>query len=271
MIFRILLILSMLGVVAHNALAENYEHIAIGDGLYALEIQDGAFVIVHEFPWAANALLVQMADDSLVLVDMPSTPEASEALIDWANEHFGEQELVVINTGFHMDSLGGNSTFIAQDIPVYGSDLTVELLEERGEDTRQQTLGFLEGWSAYYAIHVEIPYIVPTELFTLEEAEEGITLPFDEEELLILFPGAAHSPDNLVVYFPERRLLFGGHLVLGAGQLGNVADAALGEWIESVIQLEQFDADIIIPAHGDDFDVSVIDETIRLIEQATSD
>jgi hypothetical protein len=29
----------------------------------------------------------------------------------------------------------------------------------------------------------------------------------------VFFPGAAHSADNVVVYFPKKRLLFGGCMI----------------------------------------------------------
>ena len=81
---------------------------------------------------------------ALVLVDTPYTPEATKALLGWMETRFGARELIAINTGFHVDNLGGNSVLIEAGIPVYGAEETVALVEERGEDSRAQTLEFLK-------------------------------------------------------------------------------------------------------------------------------
>ena len=108
-----------------------FERIAITDDLSVRRIQNGVYVFTHAFPWPANSMVVEMADSRLVLVDTPYTPEATRDLLDWIETQLGEREITAINTGFHNDNLGGNRTLIEQGIPVYGADLTVEMLAER--------------------------------------------------------------------------------------------------------------------------------------------
>lgn len=99
----------------------------------------GAFEITHTLPWPANSLLVEMAEGTLVLAGTPYSPEATKEVLTWARARFGERKLVAINNGFHVDNLGGNAALLEASIPVYGSDLTVTLLRERGEPTRQHS------------------------------------------------------------------------------------------------------------------------------------
>ncbi|MCG8482478.1 MAG: hypothetical protein MJA31_04145, partial [Clostridia bacterium] len=78
-----------------------------------------------------------------------------------------------------------------------------------------------------------------------------------------------HSPDNLVIYFPQKRILFGGCMVksLQSKNLGNTADADLDEWpksIKRVLERYQEDADIVVPGHGKCGSIDLLSHTIEL-------
>ena len=104
----------------------------------------------------------------MVLVGTPYTPEATRRLLDWARSRYGERRIVAVNNGFHVDNLGGNSALRDANIPVYGSDLTVRLLHERGEKTRQHILEMIGNRAAPdYAVHARIPYVPPDHVFPI--------------------------------------------------------------------------------------------------------
>ena len=44
-------------------------------------------------------------------------------------------------------------------------------------------------------------------------------------QVRVIYPGAAHAPDNIVTFFPESGVLFGGCLVKSGDDLGNLGDA----------------------------------------------
>jgi metallo-beta-lactamase class B len=234
--------------------------------LTARQVQDGAYVITHAYPWPANALLVEMASGELVLVDTPYTPEAAQALLDWIAGEFGEREIVAINTGFHVDNLGGNSALIDAGIPVYGSNMIPELLEERGEETRAVLLDWLKSPRdrQYYDGHKVIPYVAPDHLFPLAE---GLELQFGGELVQVYFPGETHAPDNVVVYFPDRKLMFGGCMILAGDTIGNTSDANMAAWPESIHRLESFEIDMLVPGHGDRLDPELIPHTLALLTE----
>jgi len=242
------------------------ERIAIAPDLFARQIRDDVIVFTHEFPWAANSMLVVITDDAMVLVDTPYTPEATGTLVAWAREHFGQRDLVAINTGFHVDNLGGNAALIEQGIPVYGSDATVDLLAERGEKTRATLLGWLRGPAnrRFYEAHAAIPYVPPDHVFSLED---GLELAFDGATVAVYFPGASHTRDNVVVYFPAQRVLFGGCMILAGDSAGNTADADMDAWPDSVRRLKQFECDVLVPGHGDRYDPGLLDHTLALLAE----
>ena len=177
---------------------------------------------------------------------------------------FGERDVIAINTGFHYDNLGGNGYLVEQGVSVYGADLTVKLLQERGEQMRAMTLKWLQDpqQQRYLQAHESLQYVAPTHQF---ELDKGLELEFEDELAQVYFPGPSHSPDNLVVYFPTRNILFGGCMVIGWDSAGNTADADLNAWPQSVRKLSRFDFDTLVPGHGDRLDPGLVEHTINLL------
>jgi metallo-beta-lactamase class B len=243
---------------------DSYERFDIGEDLYVRKVQEGAFVITHSFPWPGNSMIVEMQNSDLVLVDTPYTPEATRDVLEWIEARLGKREVVAINTGFHCDNLGGNSYLIEQGIPVYGSEQTARLLEERGEEVRAMTLDWLQApqYQRYYEAHRTLPYVAPTHLFDLYE---GLLLEFGDEIVQVYYPGPSHAPDNVVVYFPSRKILFGTCMIIGWDEVGNTSDADLEAWPESVRALSRFDFNVLVPGHGERLDPGLLEHTIDLL------
>jgi metallo-beta-lactamase class B len=236
----------------------------IAADLTVREIRPGFFVATHSFPWPHNSLLVEMESSDLVLVDTPYTPDATQALVEWARARFGKRKILAINTGFHYDNLGGNSYLISEGIPVYGSDAIAGLLAQRGEALRAMTLDWLKDPAdkRYYDAHAVLPYVPPDHTFPLGS---GLELRFGGESLQVHFPGPSHTPDNVVVYFPARRILFGGCMILAGDAVGNTSDADLAAWPVSVAKLTKFEFTLLIPGHGDRMDPGLLEHTIELL------
>jgi len=237
--------------------------IKLADDLYLRQIGDGAYVITHSYPWPANSLLVEMAAGTLVWAGSTYTPEAARMVLDWAQQQFGQRPIVAIDTGYHVDNLGGNQALLEAGFPVYGSDLTVQLLQTKNEQFRQLMLNMIgDEQSPYYIAYEKMEFFPPDQVFPIEE---GLTLTFAGEQVQVYYPGPSQAPDKLVVYFPARKLLFGSCMVLGGDQIGNTADADLANWPEAIRKLEQFDVEVVVPGHGDRLDPGLIQHTLDLL------
>lgn len=237
--------------------------IDLAPDLHLRQIGEGAYVIVHVFPWPANSLLVEMADGTLVLAGTPYTPEATNTVLAWTRRRFGARQIVAINTGYHVDNLGGNPALLDAGISVYGSDLTVQLLREHGEQTRRLTLDLIgDTNSPIYQSHSHLRFAPPDHVFPLHE---GLRLVFGGEDVRVFYPGPSQAPDKVVVYFPARRLLFGSCMILAGDRTGNTADADLRRWPESIRKLAQFPVDVVVPGHGDRLDPGLIQHTLELL------
>ena len=237
------------------------DRIALAANLYLRPI-DGrdAYVVVHACPWPANSLLVVMPDGTLVLAGTPYTADATRAVLAWARGRFGGHRIVGIDTGYHVDNLGGNQALLDAGAAVYGSDLTIQLLRERGERMRQVTLAMIgDPESPAYRLHAGLKFVPPDHPFPLRD---GLRLTFGGEDIEVFYPGPSQAPDKVVVYFPARRILFGSCMILAGPRPGNTADADLAQWPEAVRRLRRFSADIVVPGHGDRLDPGLIQHTL---------
>ena len=224
----------------------------------------GAWVISQEKPRPANALLVQLGPEQLVLVDTLWTPRAMSELMWWVEQTMPGRRVLAINTHFHVDRTGGNRSLLRRKIPVYASDATVRLMKERGRKTIETLAAAIED-SAEREAFLALDPKPADGTFPLEK---GLDVAFAGEKVQVRFPGPGHAPDNVVVYFPSKKLLFGGCLLLGQGRVGNTSDADMSAWSRSVSTLKQFPSDVVVPGHGAPGDAGLIDKTIQLLDAA---
>ncbi len=237
------------------------------------EIAPEVFQVEHRFPWAANSLLVKVSEGQFVFVDTPYTRLATQEVVEWLQRTFGEEVgIIEINTGYHVDNLGGNEYLQRAGIPIYGSFLTDRLLRDRGDKTRKQLVPWLLApeHRSYRLAYESMSFYPPNELFNITD---GLTFEFPGGTVEAYYPGPSHTEDNLVVYFSRQRLLFGGCMVkeAKATDLGFTADASLDKWpaaIEKV--MDKFkDVEIVVPGHGAVGGEGLLDHTLALLEQKT--
>ena len=82
--------------------------------------------------------------------------------------------------------------------------------------------------------------------------------------------GEGHTRDNVVSYFLDEKVLFGGCLIksLKSGK-GNLADANTAEWSNTVKTIKrQFkDVEMVIPGHGKPGGIELLDYTIEMFKE----
>ena len=88
----------------------------------------------------------------------------------------------------------------------------------------------------------------------------------------VFYPGAGHTPDNVVVAVPRAGILFGGCLIrpAGAQNLGNTTDADVAAWADSVraAAARYPAARLVVPSHGVPGGRGLLDHTIALADAA---
>lgn len=189
---------------------------------------------------ACNGMVVIQGGEAVVF-DTPANEESSRELIRYLTEKASATITAVVATHFHSDCVGGLKAFHDRQIPSYGSNLTIKLLQEKQDQSMLPRIGFdhfLELKAGNKAVYVE-------------------------------FFGQGHTKDNVIGYFPEDKVIFGGCLIkeVGAGK-GNLEDANLQAWPQTVLKIKQKyqNAEVVIPGHGKKGGLELLDYTIQLFQ-----
>ncbi len=185
----------------------------------------------------ANGLIIEDGASSL-LIETGWTPRQAERLLDWARDALHRPVRAALVTHFHLDRIGGIPALGARGVPVSAREETARRVAERGMSATLQPLADAQEWGP----------------------------------LSVFFPGAGHSPDNLVVADGDRGLLYGGCFVKDASarDLGNLEDADVAAWPRSLERVRQRfpDARQVLPGHGEPGGPELLTHTQALLRAA---
>lgn len=159
---------------------------------------------------SAITLLAPVGSNHYLMVDTPYTNIASESLWKWMKETLYCEKVSVINTHHHIDCLGGNGYFNNIGMKTYASTQTLDCFERDDHSTIGMQKVFCK---SHKDLKENFGYVAPNgELENLMTKGAVITRHLDDSTIpvMIMYPGEAHAPDNIVVYLKEYNVLFGG-------------------------------------------------------------
>jgi len=191
----------------------------------------------------ANGLIVRTRR-GLLLVDTGWTEGQTDRLVAWAERALGAFFAQAVVTHSHGDRSGGLPALVRRNVPFSALDLTVDKLRAAGAP-------------------------LPRVLLTTAAPLRVDALGFEA-----FYPGPGHAADNIVVWLPAEKVLFGGCLVKSeaATDLGNVADADLTSWPGAVeaVRDRYPGASIVVPGHGPVGGPAALVHTLELLRQRAS-
>jgi len=175
------------------------------------------------------------------------------------------QKITAVNTHFHIDRLGGNTALVKRNIPIYSSELTVDAIKTRGKRSLDLMIS-LTNDDSIKTYFQNFTYTAPTKIF---DSKKGLTLNFGDEKVDIRFLGVGHSIDNLVVYLPKKKVIFGGCMILSlnAKNAGNVSDGNIHEWKKTLELIDINNYDLVIPGQGKMGGLNLIQHTKEVLEK----
>jgi metallo-beta-lactamase class B len=185
--------------------------------------------------------LIYISNHEAVIIDTPPDTAQTVALLDWLTQQFpGTKIKAVIVTHFHLDCLGGLPVFHERGILSYGYQLTPELAIANHATPPEHT---------FY---------------------QELSLYIGGEKVQSRYFGEAHTRDNIVVWIPSEKILFGGCMVKAQGsEKGNLADANQAAWSRTVTNVKNAFpyAKLVVPGHGKTEDTSLLNYTISLFQR----
>lgn len=173
-------------------------------------------------PYPANGMYM-VTDSGVVMIDSPWNADEAPALLDSIELKHHKKVVLCIATHFHADRTGGFAALKKRGVKTYTSVLTNQFCKARKENEAQ-----------YYFLN-DTTFSVGNCFFNT------------------YYPGAGHSKDNIVIWFPEDKILYGGCFIKSteAPTLGNLSDANITEWRISIKKvISHFPStSFVIPGH----------------------
>lgn len=225
--------------------------------LYVVQLSEKLWVHVsyHTDPqwgrFTSNGV-VYFEGNRAALFDTPMDDSVTQQLLHWIRYDKGKRLSVFIPNHFHNDCTGGmhllkDSALAQVDAP--DSHLTI-YLQRKTRDLLLLDFGTLDGYS-----------YVP---FSRKQTVDGFSFTCH-------YLGAGHAEDNIVVWFPQEQVLFGGCMVksMESRSLGYTGDARLKTWPKTLTKVrKKFDkAKTVVPGHGAWGGVSLLDHTLDLLQK----
>jgi cyclase len=141
---------------------------------------------------------------------------------------------MLVNTHHHGDHTHGNWVF-KPEATIIGHERCREEVIAAGTGTT----GLFPGveWGEIRVAPPEVTF------------EERMTLWVDDLGVELIYMGPAHTTNDIVLWIPERRVLYAGDLVFNGGtpfaMMGSVAG-----WLEALERMRVLGAETIVPGHG---------------------
>ena len=261
---RLIVVLVALTCCGSRSSAEG-EQPRINDELAVQEIAPDTFVVTDTACYDSNVLVAKMPDETVVIASSPFETVSATAMVRWIQERLAPKRIIAINTHFHADGTGGNEAYSAAGVEIWASEMTRDLHMKTADRMRTQVAEMFKDAGLRDRILRRKDVPAPN----IFKAAEGFRRTFGDEEMIVHYPGPAHSADNMVVVLPKRGVMFGGCMVRTGGStaLGNLGSANVGEWEKSASSLRQFEPRVVIPGHGKIGGRELIEETITLARE----
>ncbi|HYF81558.1 MAG TPA: subclass B1 metallo-beta-lactamase [Clostridia bacterium] len=189
---------------------------------------------------SSNGLVIDTSG-GLVLIDTPWNNEQTKELIKLTKSKFNKDISLALITHAHDDRIGGISALLENRIDVRSTSLTAQLAEKNG-------------------------FKKPAPLLDSDPSIKVGDVSFE-----VFYPGEGHSSDNIVVWIPQYKVIFGGCLIkaMDSKGLGSTTDVNIEQWPISVKKiLEKYpDADVVIPGHGKWGGIELLKHTLELLNR----
>ncbi len=225
--------------------AQINDMITPANDIQLISLGDSVFIHVtwhqsDENRWFASNGLIIIRNGEALMIDTPMDNDKTERLTILIRDSLASDVVKLIGGHFHGDCLGGLGYLKSIGVESVANSRTVEKCVELG-----------------------LP--VPSISFT-----DSLNFDFNGETIECHFFGGGHSFDNITVWLPDEKILFGGCLIKSndAESLGNLSDAVVYEWSMTVKKIMERcrDIEIVIPGHGLYGGPELLLHTIELVE-----
>jgi metallo-beta-lactamase class B len=244
----ICLIIFCLFITSCNAIANNNEKIIVNEDIHLIYLGDSLFIhktwhVVNDFRFSSNGLVI-IRNGQALMIDTPMDNQKTEVLSNFIKDSISANISNILVTHFHDDCLGGLDYLHGMGVKSIAGSITKKKC-------------------------IDLNLSIPQKSFV-----DTLNFDFNGEKIICRYFGAGHTVDNITVWLPESKILFGGCLVksINAKGLGNTADAEIKDWSSTVEKVLNHYHDIknVIPGHGPWGGRELLYHTIELVNSRKS-
>ncbi|MBI1228301.1 MAG: BlaB/IND/MUS family subclass B1 metallo-beta-lactamase [Bacteroidetes bacterium] len=182
-----------------------------------------------------------ITDAGAVIIDSPWDTTQFQPLLDSIKARHGKDAIMCLATHSHEDRTAALEYYQSKGIKTYTTKQTDEISKQRNEK--------------------RAAYII----------ENDMVFSVGQYKFQTYYGGSGHTPDNIVVWFENEKVLYGGCLVKSteAETLGNLADADTAAWPKSIKQIQKKfkSPKYIIPGHQSWKSRKSLKHTLSLIKR----
>lgn len=237
----LIFIFTLIGLFSSKA--QSYEKIVIDHNIQLIHLQDSVFIHVswHHLDNFGRFPSNGVRNGQALMIDTPMDNDKTERLAKYLKDSMSVDLVKLIIGHFHDDCMGGLGYLQSIGIESIANSITIEKCKKIG-----------------------LP--IPSTPFT-----DSLTFNFNGEQIDCRYFGAGHSFDNITVWIPTKKILFGGCLIksMDSKGLGNLSDAVVNDWDRTVEKVMKKYPEIrtVIPGHGDFGGIELLTHTIELVDQ----
>jgi glyoxylase-like metal-dependent hydrolase (beta-lactamase superfamily II) len=183
---------------------------------------------------------VIVGPDGVVVVDAQATPAMAEDVKARIATVTDRKVTQVVLSHYHAVRVLGASGYGA--VPVIASDVTRELIVERGQQDMDSEIG---RFPRLFRGKESIPGLTwPTHTF-----HQRMTLWLGEREAQVIHIGRSHTAGDTVVWLPKEKVLFAGDTV-EFGATPYCGDAHFTDWPATIAAIRTLGAEKLVPGRG---------------------
>lgn len=198
------------------------------------------YIYPNGVKFSSNGLIIK-EDQNLTLIDTAWGELQTVNLLKAIELKIKLPVTKALVTHAHSDRASGVDVLESKGIKVFSHPLTKQLTIEQGAPVPDNVINELK--------------------------EAGSLVKFGSLE--VFYPGAGHAMDNIMVWLPERKILFGGCAIrsLDSKSAGNIVHGDIDSWLKITKQLRSKynDARIVVPGHGNIGRGELLGHTEKLI------
>jgi glyoxylase-like metal-dependent hydrolase (beta-lactamase superfamily II) len=190
--------------------------------------------------YPANGMYL-VTNKGVVLFDSPWDKTQFQPLLDSIQAKHNRKVIMCIATHFHDDRTAGLDYYRQKGIKTYTTKQTDELSKAKNQPRAE--------------------YLI----------EKDTIFNIGQYQFETFYPGKGHAPDNIVIWFGNKKVLYGGCFIKSTetNSPGNLSDANIDEWIKSIkrVQAKCPNPDFVIPGHQDWKSKKSLQHTLSILKK----